>query len=40
MLFRSVSPDLHVIMMSGDASRDEIHAGYEAGAASLIFWEM
>ncbi|HLY73713.1 MAG TPA: response regulator [Planctomycetota bacterium] len=31
-----VSPDLHVIMMSGDASRDEIHAGYEAGAASLI----
>ncbi|HVR87530.1 MAG TPA: response regulator [Planctomycetota bacterium] len=31
-----VSPDLHVIMMSGDANRDEIRAGYEAGAASLI----
>ncbi|MBV8881266.1 MAG: response regulator [Planctomycetaceae bacterium] len=31
-----VSPDLHVIMMSGDASRDEIHAGYEAGASSLV----
>ncbi|HLY11180.1 MAG TPA: response regulator [Planctomycetota bacterium] len=31
-----MSPDLHVIMMSGDASRDEIRAGYEAGASSLI----
>jgi DNA-binding NtrC family response regulator len=31
-----ISPDLHVIMMSGDANRDEIRAGYEAGAASLI----
>jgi DNA-binding NtrC family response regulator len=30
------SPDLHVIMMSGDANRDEIREGYEAGAASLI----
>jgi len=30
------SPDLHVIMMSGDANRDETREGYEAGAASLI----
>lgn len=30
------SPDLHVIMMSGDANRDEVRQGYEAGAASLI----
>ncbi len=29
-------PELHVIMMSGDASRDEIRAGYDAGAASLV----
>ena len=27
---------LHVVMMSGDAKREEIRAGYEAGAASLI----
>jgi len=31
-----IDPSLHVIMMSGDASRDEIRAGYEAGAASLV----
>lgn len=31
-----ISPDLHVVMMSGDASRDEIRAGYEAGAAALV----
>jgi DNA-binding NtrC family response regulator len=31
-----IDPKLHVVMMSGDASRDEIRAGYEAGAASLI----
>jgi len=31
-----LSPDLHVIMMCGDASRDEIRAGYEAGAVSLV----
>jgi DNA-binding NtrC family response regulator len=29
-------PELHVVMMSGDANRDEIRAGYEAGAASLL----
>jgi len=29
-------PDLHVVMMSGDASREEIRAGYEAGAVSLV----
>jgi len=33
---REIDPALHVIMMSGDASRDEIRAGYEAGAASLV----
>lgn len=31
-----IHPDLHVIMMSGDAARDEIRAGYDAGAASLV----
>jgi DNA-binding NtrC family response regulator len=31
-----INPDLHVVMMSGDASRDEIREGYEAGAASLV----
>jgi len=31
-----LSPDLHVVMMSGDADRDEIRAGYEAGAAALV----
>jgi DNA-binding response OmpR family regulator len=31
-----IRPSLHVIMMSGDADRDEIRAGYEAGASSLV----
>lgn len=31
-----IDPSLHVIMMSGDASRDEIRAGYEAGASTLV----
>jgi DNA-binding response OmpR family regulator len=33
---REIAPSLHVVMMSGDASREEIRAGYEAGAASLV----
>lgn len=33
---REVMPSLHVVMMSGDASRDEIREGYEAGAAALV----
>lgn len=32
----AMSPALHVIMMSGDANRDEIRAGYDAGASSLL----
>ncbi len=32
----AMSPALHVIMMSGDANRDEIRAGYDAGAFSLL----
>lgn len=31
-----IDPALHIIMMSGDASREEIRAGYEAGAAGLL----
>ena len=31
-----INPALHVVMMSGDASRDEVRAGYEAGAVSLV----
>jgi len=33
---RSVVPSLYVVMMSDDAGREEIRAGYEAGAAALI----
>jgi DNA-binding response OmpR family regulator len=32
----SLVPSLHVVMMSDEADRDEIRAGYEAGASSLI----
>jgi DNA-binding response OmpR family regulator len=32
----SLVPSLHVVMMSDDADRDEIRAGYDAGASSLI----
>jgi len=31
-----IAPALHVVMLSGDARREVIRAGYEAGAASLI----
>jgi DNA-binding response OmpR family regulator len=33
---RSVVPSLYVVMMSDDADREEIRAGYESGAAALI----
>jgi DNA-binding response OmpR family regulator len=33
---REAAPGLHVVMISDEAGRDEIRAGYEAGAASLI----
>jgi DNA-binding response OmpR family regulator len=35
-----VNPSLYVVMMSGDATREEIRAGYAAGAASLILKSM
>jgi DNA-binding NtrC family response regulator len=31
-----IDPALHIVMMSGDASRDEIRTGYDAGAGGLI----
>ena len=31
-----VRPDLQVVMMTGDAGRDEIRAGYDAGAVSFV----
>jgi len=31
-----IAPALHVVMLSGDARREVIRAGYEAGAASLV----
>jgi DNA-binding NtrC family response regulator len=31
-----IEPTLHVVMISGDADREEIRAGYAAGAASFI----
>lgn len=32
-----LSPGLYVIMMSGEAARDEVQSGYEAGASSLLW---
>jgi DNA-binding NtrC family response regulator len=31
-----IAPALHVVMLSGDARREVIRAGYDAGAASLV----
>lgn len=31
-----IRPSLHVVLMAGDASRDEIRDGYEAGAAAMV----